>query len=815
MKHEYSDDFLSIFQGSYNEAVRTGWTEICCNHILISLLRYRSGRARDYLTVLPDFDSEELIDLINRHIDKGSMTPEEDRDQLVHNGEVNVMLEYMDRDLRVPTDADRHYDSLNLLNAIHSTRFTYLNEYLRQLHIPDIAFTGLLEVFATNNGELGNSSTIKVRTNSSREESDNTGDEAEEARDGDMLERFGRDLVEIAERPETEPIVGFDNTIDHLIRILCRKRKNCPLLIGHAGIGKRAIIKGLAARISQRQVPEQLFDKHIWEIDLGAIVAGSKLRGEFEERLMELIREVESKPEVIVFFDQISQMIGAGAAPGTIDAAAIMRPALSRSTFQCIGTATPEAYRHLESDSAFESNFQKVQVDAPGFDHCLSILKAIKNRYEKYHRVKYSVEALKACISLSVRYIPDRELPDKAIDVMDEAGALESLRQNWELRRDDYDRLNEIRQAKIREADRDNLNEAARLYEEEQKLMKELRGNSKAKVTIESVAKVISSATGIPASRIEMAESNKLLQMHDILSKRIVGQDVAIDRVVKAIRRGRAGIKSPDKPIGSFLFLGPTGVGKTLLAKALAEFMFDSDDALIRIDMSEYMEKFSSSRLIGAPPGYVGYDQGGELSEQVRRKPYSVVLLDEIEKASPEIFNLFLQVLDEGRLTDSRGKRIDFRNTVLIMTSNVGSRELDEFGRGIGFGSDTPDPEKAQKILEKAMGKTFKPEFINRLDEIVYFNSLGEKDIELIVDIEVASLTERLKALGHKLSLDASARKFLCRKGYDRRYGARPLKRAIQKYVEDPIAAHIISGTKASGPIKLSAAHNGEGLVIL
>ena len=620
-----------------------------------------------------------------------------------------------------------------------------------------------------------------------------------------------RDLTRAALSGQLDPVVGRDEEILRLAQILCRRKKNNPVLIGEAGCGKSAVVEGLAQRIADRKVSPALLNKRILMLDMGALVAGTKYRGQFEERINAILKEIRRNPEIILFVDEMHMLVGAGGQAGSLDAAGLLKPALARGEVQCIGATTLEEYsRIIEQDSALERRFQTILVEPTDFDHTLAILEGIRPRYEAYHHVTYTPEALKACITLSSRYVTERCLPDKAIDAMDEAGAAARLSAAPVRDESQADKLQTLRQAKREAALRGDFSAAAGLREAERQSAaadRKAKSADEASVTVteNDIARAISVMTRIPVYKIAEDEGHRLLEMEAALRKVIVGQDEAVSKVVKAIRRNRAGLKNPDKPVGTFLFLGPTGVGKTQLAKKIAECLFGSEEDLIRIDMSEYMEKFSVSRLIGAPPGYVGYQEGGQLTERVRRKPYSVVLLDEVEKAHPDLFNLLLQVLDEGRLTDSRGRRTDFRNTVLILTSNVGSREVKDFGTGIGFRTAADDPKAAQRrLIDKALGNLFSPEFLNRLDEQIYFGPLSRKDMLKIIDIELEGLKRRMAAAGYALEIEPAAKKFIAEVGYDPKFGARPLKRAIQRYVEDPVSEAIISKNLHAGTLTVT-----------
>lgn len=634
-----------------------------------------------------------------------------------------------------------------------------------------------------------------------------------------VLDSFGYDLTKAAMEDKLDPVVGREKEIERLAQILGRRKKNNPVLIGEPGVGKSAIAEGLAIRIAKKEVSRVLIGKRVVSLDIGSIVAGTKYRGQFEERMKAILNELGKNPNIILFIDEMHTLVGAGGAAGSLDAANMLKPALARGEIQCIGATTLDEFRQfIEKDGALERRFQKVIVEATNYDQTLDILEKIKERYQKHHNVVYSDEAIKACISLSQRYITDRCLPDKAIDIMDEAGSrvhLKNIKVSKKIQT--LEKALEIIVAEKQEAVAESDFERAAMYRDiekrkraeldtEREKWQKKQNATPACVTAEDVAAVLSMATNIPVSKIAQSEGNKLASMSATLRERIIGQDGAVDTVTRAIQRNRAGLKDPNKPIGTFLFLGPTGVGKTQLAKVLAQYMFDSPDSIIRIDMSEYMEKHAVSRLIGAPPGYVGYNEGGQLSERVRRKPYSVVLLDEIEKAHPDIFNLLLQVLDEGRLTDSNGRHIDFRNTVLILTSNIGTKELKEFGKGLGFSnvSKRDTVANSRMIIEKAIKKAFTPEFLNRIDEQILFNPLTREDIEKIIDIELKELYERVSQAGFTLKLSKKMKKFVADAGFDPQYGARPLKRSIQRYIEDPLAEKIISGeVKPGETIKL------------
>lgn len=630
-----------------------------------------------------------------------------------------------------------------------------------------------------------------------------------------VLDNFGRDVTRLAEEGRLDPIIGRENEIERVSQILSRRKKNNPILIGEPGVGKTAIVEGLALRIQQKRVSRTLFDKRIVMLDLAALVAGTKYRGQFEERMKAIMNELEKTRDVILFIDEIHTIVGAGGATGSLDASNIFKPALARGELQCIGASTLDEYRqHIEKDGALDRRFQKVVVNPPSAEEAIHILENIKPKYEEFHHVTYSDEAIAACVKLSDRYISDRFLPDKAIDVLDEVGARTHLKNIHvpkhieELEKE----IEEVKESKNAAVKNQKYEEAAELRDKESKLQRKLEDakvaweeESKTKrypVGEDDIAEVVSMMTGIPVRRVAQNESKKLVSMEDDLQNVIIGQDEAITKVTRAIQRNRVGLKDPKKPIGTFIFLGPTGVGKTELAKALAKYIFDSEDSLIRIDMSEYMEKFSVSRLIGAPPGYVGYEEGGQLTEKVRRKPYSVILLDEIEKAHPDVYNILLQVLDDGQLTDGMGRKVDFKNTMIIMTSNIGVRQLKDFGQGVGFATKARTEnadENSKGVIQNALKRTFSPEFLNRIDDIMIFNSLGQEEIFKIIDITLKDLYGRMDGMGLKLDLTKEAKEFVAEKGFDPQFGARPLQRAIQKYIEDPLAEFILNNNPAEG----------------
>ena len=623
------------------------------------------------------------------------------------------------------------------------------------------------------------------------------------------LDNFGRDLTALARDGKLDPVIGREKEIERVSQILSRRKKNNPLLIGEPGVGKSAIAEGLALRIQQKKVSRVLYGKRVITLDLASLVAGTKYRGQFEERMKAIMTELEKNRDVILFIDELHTIVGAGSSTGSLDASNMFKPALARGEIQCIGATTLDEYRqYIEKDGALERRFQKVMVEPTSIEETIQILNQIKDKYEDHHNVVYSDEAIAACVNLTSRYITDRFLPDKAIDAMDEAGSrvyIKNMKVPTEII-DHESRIEEVKELKQKAVKAQDYLEARKLKDEEERLQIELNlaqeqwdkdvKERKEEVTEENVAEVVSMMSGVPVTKVGKNELDKLAQMDEKLNGKVIGQEDAVKKVVKAIQRNRAGLKDPNRPIGTFIFLGTTGVGKTELAKVMARELFDSDEALIRIDMSEYMEKFAVSRLVGAPPGYVGYEEGGQLTEAVRRKPYAVVLLDEIEKAHPDVFNILLQILDEGHVTDSLGRKIDFRNTIIILTSNIGTRDLKDFGDGVGFGTSakkTNSDARARSTIESALKKAFAPEFLNRIDDIIIFNSLEQADIRRIIDLELNKLYSRLEKLGYKVELTDEAKDFITEKGWDKDFGARPLKRAIQKYIEDLLAEMLVN----------------------
>ena len=805
-----------ILEYAREEAVRTGWMSITPEHLVLGMIRHGDNEACRFLTD-SGLSLARLKSMILDEIDRGCSVPYRDTGQIRPDAALQHILNTAAGILHSPK-ASQIPDTMVLLSIILKEDNSVTSDIVldmgldfndRYATIPGDRYDDPLpeDDLDMDYGDPG-----RGRTESPEE----------------ILARFGTDLTAAAADGTLDPVTGRDREIDRVIEILCRRKKNNPMIVGDPGVGKTALAEGIARRIADRNVPLDLMHKKIISIDLAAMVAGTKFRGDFEERLRKVLDAVLADPDRILFIDEIHNIVGAGGGGGAMDAAAIIKPALSRGGFQCIGTTTSDEYRKIiEKDGALARRFQKVTVDPPSDTMTLRILEELKPHYEQFHNVTYTPEAVSACISLSNRYITSRHQPDKAIDVMDEAGAAVHMGHSMPDRSimEMGQKLKELRKVKREHLENSDFEKGAKAMkqelEQQEKLdqatdrLKDRAGRRKAVVTESEIMRTVSVMTGIPVEKMAASETSRLAGLRQILSRKIIGQDEAVDKVVRAISRNRAGLRDPGRPIGSFLFLGPTGVGKTHLAKTLAAQLFDTGDAIIRLDMSEYMEKISVTRLIGAPPGYVGYDEGGQLSERVRQKPYSVVLLDEIEKAHPDVFNILLQILDEGRLTDSNGRIVDFRNTVIILTSNIGSRDIKEFGRGIGFGSSGEVSQQHQKaLIDKALGRSFTPEFLNRLDETVYFRSLTRTDVSAILDIELETLHRRVAQAGYSLHLSTRAREFLCDKGYDPAYGARPLKRAVRRYLEDLIAETVISGLRPASRISVDVNEDNTALTV-
>jgi len=815
MEARFSPRVKDVISYSREEALRLGHDYMGVEHLLLGIIREGEGMAIKILKNLK-VDISELRKTIESSIKVSSgKSLNLNQIPLVKQAEKALKVTYLEARLFKTTLIGTEH----LLLAILKDEENIVTKTLERYQVD----------YGTVRDELKNLLTEEPRAQASNNPLDDDNDDdggtfgggggAKKVSDSKsktpVLDNFGRDLTKAADEGKLDPIVGREKEIERVSQILSRRKKNNPILIGEPGVGKSAIAEGLALRIVQKKVSRVLFDKRVITLDLASLVAGTKYRGQFEERMKAVLNELEKSPDVILFIDEIHTIVGAGGASGSLDASNMFKPALARGEIQCIGATTLDEYRqYIEKDGALERRFQKVIVDPTSEEETFQILNNIKSKYEDHHNVIYTPEALKACVTLTQRYVSDRHLPDKAIDALDEAGSRVHIT-NIHVPQAILDieaKIEEIKAEKIQVVKSQKYEEAARLRDKEKQLIEQLDAakkaweedtrNNRQTVTEDNVAEVVAMMTGVPTQRIAQNESSRLVKMYDEIQGKVIGQDDAIRKVVKAIQRNRAGLKDPNRPIGSFIFLGPTGVGKTQLAKILSKYLFDSDDALIRIDMSEYMEKFAVSRLIGAPPGYVGYEEGGQLTEKVRRKPYSVILLDEIEKAHPDVFNLLLQVLDDGQLTDSLGRKIDFKNAIIIMTSNIGSRQLKDFGQGVGFSTgakvaSASDHEKG--VIESALKKAFAPEFLNRVDDVIMFNSLSKENINNIIDIELAQLYKRIENMGYKIKLEDSAREYIVDKGFDANFGARPLKRAIQKYVEDPLAEHIISANLQEG----------------
>ncbi len=827
MDAKFSQRIKDVLSYSKEEAIRLGNTEIGPEHLFLGILREGEGIAIDIIITL----GANLYDL--RRDIENSLNPsgpikvtQTENIPLLRSSERILKLVYLEAKSLKKTTIDTGHLLLAILKdeksnvaqilTTHQIDYNKVRQELEKENQEEpLKDQEPKSEFPGDEDEAPGSTFGPGKQHSGGEQGSKSSSETP------VLDNFGIDLTKAAEEDRLDPIVGREKEIERIAQILSRRKKNNPILIGEPGVGKSAIAEGLALRIIKRKVSRVLFGKRVVTLDLASIVAGTKYRGQFEERMKAILNELQKTNDVILFIDEIHTIVGAGGATGSLDAANMLKPALARGDIQCIGATTLDEYRqHIEKDGALERRFQKVMVEPTTEDETFEILNNIKERYEDHHNVIYTEEAIRACVRLTNRYITDRHLPDKAIDAMDESGSRvhisnivvpESIIQFEK-------KVEETKKEKIKAVKNQNFEKAAsfrdkekeyieQLEEEKLKWEKELARNREV-VDEEKVAEVVAMMTGIPMQRIAQAEGLRLLKMSEELMGSVIGQEEAISKIVKSIQRNRAGLKDPNKPIGSFIFLGPTGVGKTQLAKVLAQYLFDTTDNLIRVDMSEYMEKFSVSRLVGAPPGYIGYEEGGQLTEKVRRKPYSVVLLDEIEKAHPDVFHLLLQVLDEGQLTDSLGRRVDFRNTIIIMTSNIGTRQLKDFGTGVGFNTQNKQAssnEYAKSVIQNALKKAFAPEFLNRLDDVVMFNALTKQDIFKIIDIELKGLYKRINLLGYEVSLTTEAKDYIAEKGYDVQFGARPLKRAIQKYLEDPMAEVIIrSDLKEGDKIEIS-----------
>jgi len=827
MDDNFSPRVKDVIAFSKEEALRLGHDFIGTEHLMLGLLRDGEGKAIDILFAL-DIDLAHLrkkVEILSPANSNVAVASNEKKNlHLTRQAERALKTTFLEAKLFQSSSINTAHLLLCILRNDNDPTTKLLNRLKVDYDSVKEQFKGMTinddEKFDVPTSESfpeegDNSEGGGDRESFGNTSSGSTSTKSTKKSTTPVLDNFGRDLTVMAEEGKLDPVVGRVKEIERVSQILSRRKKNNPLLIGEPGVGKSAIAEGLALRIIKRKVSRILFDKRVVTLDLASLVAGTKYRGQFEERMKALMNELEKNDDIILFIDEIHTIVGAGGATGSLDASNMFKPALARGEIQCIGATTLDEYRNsIEKDGALERRFQKVIVEPTNIDETIEILENIKGKYEEHHNVIYTPEAIEACVKLTSRYMTDRFLPDKAIDALDEAGSrvhitnIDVPKQIIDLER----KLEEVRELKNSVVKKQRYEEAAKLRDDEKTIEKQLaiaqeQWEADAKehkeiVDEESVADVVSMMTGIPVNRIAQKEIAKLAELPNLISGKVIGQSTAVEKVVKAIQRNRAGLKDPNKPIGSFIFLGQTGVGKTQLAKVLAKELFDSEDALVRVDMSEYMEKFAISRLVGAPPGYVGYEEGGQLTEKVRRKPYSVVLLDEIEKAHPDVFNMLLQVLDDGYLTDSLGRKIDFRNTIIIMTSNIGARKLKDFGAGVGFGTSSQKAQagdNAKSIIEGALKKAFAPEFLNRIDDVVVFNALERDDIHKIIDIELNKLFIRIKDLGYDLKLTAKAKDYIADKGFDKQYGARPLKRAIQKYIEDALAEEIVKSNLSEG----------------
>ena len=837
MDDNFSPRVKDVIAYSKEEALRLGHDFIGTEHLMLGLLRDGDGKAINILSTLKT-DLQQLrlkVENINPSTPSNSSTISDKKNlHLTRQAERALKTTFLEAKLFQSSSIN----TAHLLLCILRNENDPTTKLLNKLKVDYDNVKDQFKLMISNEDEYLNTPKAESfpddemnEDSGSKENPFNQSSTTSKKSKTPVLDNFGRDLTALAEENKLDPVVGRDKEIQRVSQILSRRKKNNPLLIGEPGVGKSAIAEGLALRIVKRKVSRILFNKRVVTLDLASLVAGTKYRGQFEERMKAVMNELEKNDDIILFIDEIHTIVGAGGATGSLDASNMFKPALARGEIQCIGATTLDEYRqYIEKDGALERRFQKVLVEPTTIDETIQILNNIKTKYEEHHNVDYTPEAIQACVKLTNRYMTDRFLPDKAIDALDEAGSrvhitnIDVPKQILELEQ----QLEQVKETKNSVVKKQKYEEAAKLRDDEKRLEKNLASAQKKWeeetklnreiVSEDNVADVVSMMTGIPVNRIAQTEINKLAQLPNLIKGKVIGQDQAVSKVVKAIQRNRAGLKDPNKPIGSFIFLGQTGVGKTQLAKILAKELFDSEESLVRIDMSEYMEKFAISRLIGAPPGYVGYEEGGQLTEKVRRKPYAVILLDEIEKAHPDVFNMLLQVLDDGYLTDSLGRKIDFRNSIIIMTSNIGARKLKDFGQGVGFGTSAREAQaadNAKSIIENALKKAFAPEFLNRIDDVVVFNTLEKEDIDKIIDIELEKLLLRIKNLGYKLTISKTAKNYIAEKGFDKQYGARPLKRAIQKYVEDLLAEEIInSSLKEGDSINLDLDKKSDELVL-
>lgn len=823
MDDNFSPRVKDVIAYSKEEALRLGHDFIGTEHLMLGLLRDGNGKAIDILSSL-EVDLNHLrrkVEILSPANPNITTTSNEKKNlHLTRQAERALKTTFLEAKLFQSTSINTAHLLLCILRNENDPTTKLLNKLKVDYDNVKEEFKSMITSEDDYLDEPKAESFSDDDINEEEDEKQNPFGSSQSGKSNKksktpVLDNFGRDLTVLAEEGKLDPVVGREKEIQRVSQILSRRKKNNPLLIGEPGVGKSAIAEGLALRIVKRKVSRTLFNKRVVTLDLASLVAGTKYRGQFEERMKAVMNELEKNDDIILFIDEIHTIVGAGGATGSLDASNMFKPALARGEIQCIGATTLDEYRqYIEKDGALERRFQKVIVEPTSVEETIEILNNIKSKYEEHHNVDYTDEAIEACVKLTNRYMTERFLPDKAIDALDEAGSrvhitnIDVPKQILELEQ----QLEKVKETKNSVVKKQKYEEAAKLRDDEKRLEKELASaqekweeetkQHREVVTDDNVADVISMMTGIPVNKIAQTELNKLAQLPELIKGKVIGQDTAVAKVVKAIQRNRAGLKDPNKPIGSFIFLGQTGVGKTQLAKVLAHELFDSNEALVRIDMSEYMEKFAVSRLIGAPPGYVGYEEGGQLTEKIRRKPYAVVLLDEIEKAHPDVFNMLLQVLDDGYLTDSLGRKIDFRNTIIIMTSNIGARKLKDFGTGVGFGTSAKEAQEsdyAKAVIENALKKAFAPEFLNRIDDVIVFNALEKEDINKIIDIELVKLVSRIKDLGYNLKLTDKAKDYIAEKGFDKQYGARPLNRAIQKYVEDALAEEIINAKIQEG----------------
>ena len=837
MDAKFSPRVKEVISYSREEALRLGHDYIGVEHLLLGIIREGEGVAMKMIES-SGINSKELRKKLESKLDSGQISELKSSGNipLLKQAEKVLKITYLEAKLFKSNMIGTEHLLLSILKEDNNIASSILKEH----NLNYEAIKEELDIMMESGYKAESLPESKYPESADEEDMDkedsfsstSSKKKSDSKSKTPVLDNFGRDLTKFAEDDKLDPIVGREKEIERVSQILSRRKKNNPLLIGEPGVGKSAIAEGLALRITQRKVSRVLFNKRVISLDLASLVAGTKYRGQFEERMKAVMSELEKSPDIILFIDEIHTIVGAGGASGSLDASNMFKPALARGELQCIGATTLDEYRQfIEKDGALERRFQKVLVEPTSIEETLQILENIKEKYEDHHNVKYSPEAIKSCVNLTERYISDRHLPDKAIDALDEVGSrvhISNINVPESIIKIEKN-IEDVKELKNKVVRSQQYEEAARLRDSERKLNEEL-DNAKIKweeeskthrqeVTDEDVAEVVAMMTGIPVQKVAEKESGKLMKMVDSMNGTVIGQNEANTKVVKAIQRNRAGLKDPNKPVGSFIFLGPTGVGKTQLCKVLAKYLFNSEEALIRIDMSEYMEKFAVSRLIGAPPGYVGYEEGGQLTEKVRRKPYSIILLDEIEKAHPDVFNLLLQVLDDGKMTDSLGRNIDFKNTIIIMTSNIGARQLQDFGTGVGFGTKTRtenDQENIKGVIQSALKKAFAPEFLNRIDDVVIFNSLDKKDILKIIDIELEKLFERINSLGYKVQLTKKAKEYVAEKGFDEKYGARPLNRAIQKYIEDPLAEKIIQKKVKEGDvIKIDFDKKNEEIMVI